>query len=328
MARGGINLAVVKIAREALLARGVHPSIDAVRVELGNTGSKSTIQRYLKVLAAREPTEAAPTVDEELQHFVAGLAARLTALAEEAVAEDRLRLQRERATHEQRRVQQQNQLDQLQTAHATLTHDLQALRSHERSLQEQLRDADGERRRLAQSEHNLQQLLGERAAHIHSLEDKHRQAREALEHFRQQHLTQREQETQRHDAQLQQLQQDLRSVRNQLLGKQEELARLFQDNERLVGELRTGQQLSRQHERELDQLRQLRHDADARQHSDLAQLRAVTAEHASLRERVKHHALKERQYARELRVQREQNSRLQALLDQWRSPVIPPEGAR
>lgn len=141
MARGGINLAVVKIAREALLARGVHPSIDAVRVELGNTGSKSTIQRYLKVLAAREPTEAAPTVDEELQHFVAGLGARLTALAGEAVAEDRLRLQRERATHEQRRLQQQNQLDQLQAAHATLTHDLQALRSHERSLQEQLRAA-------------------------------------------------------------------------------------------------------------------------------------------------------------------------------------------
>mgnify|MGYP006885722032 FL=1 len=37
MARGGINKAVVKKARQAILARGEHPSIDAVRIEMGNT---------------------------------------------------------------------------------------------------------------------------------------------------------------------------------------------------------------------------------------------------------------------------------------------------
>ena len=50
MARGGVNKAVVQIARTAILARGEHPSIDAVRIELGNTGSKTTIHRYLKEL--------------------------------------------------------------------------------------------------------------------------------------------------------------------------------------------------------------------------------------------------------------------------------------
>ncbi len=50
MARGGINKAVVKKARQAILARGEHPSIDAVRIEMGNTGSKTTIHRYLKEL--------------------------------------------------------------------------------------------------------------------------------------------------------------------------------------------------------------------------------------------------------------------------------------
>lgn len=48
MARGGINKALVKQAREAVLNKGQNPSIDAVRVELGNTGSKSTIHRYLR----------------------------------------------------------------------------------------------------------------------------------------------------------------------------------------------------------------------------------------------------------------------------------------
>ena len=50
MARGGVNKAVVQIARTAILARGEHPSIDAVRIEMGNTGSKTTIHRYLKEL--------------------------------------------------------------------------------------------------------------------------------------------------------------------------------------------------------------------------------------------------------------------------------------
>lgn len=48
MARGGVNKAIVLEARRALLARGENPSIDAVRIELGNTGSKTTIHRYLK----------------------------------------------------------------------------------------------------------------------------------------------------------------------------------------------------------------------------------------------------------------------------------------
>ena len=38
MARGGVNKVNVQKARQAILARGEHPSIDAVRVELGNTG--------------------------------------------------------------------------------------------------------------------------------------------------------------------------------------------------------------------------------------------------------------------------------------------------
>ncbi|QQX57096.1 DNA-binding protein [Pseudomonas chlororaphis] len=324
MARGGINKAVVQIARDALLARGRHPSIDAVRVELGNTGSKSTIQRYLKELGARERASQAPSPDEELHSFVAGLSARLKALAEEQVEDARQRLQRDRAAYEQQRLQQQVHLEHLQRANAGLDRDLQALREHERTLQDQLRKADGECQRLAQLEQNLNQLLVERAARIQSLEDKHRQAREALTHFRQQHLTQREQETQRHDTQVQQLQQELRALRNTLSDKQDELIRVFQDNERLVGELRTQHQQDHQRERQLQQLRQQCQDAETRQHSEHARVQSLTAEHASLRERVKHHVLKERQIRRELRLQRQQVARLQTLLSRsLPSPATP-----
>ena len=63
MARAGINKALVQRARDTLLARGEHPSIEAVRVELGNTGSKSTILRYL---AAFGPQLSASTLRTHL----------------------------------------------------------------------------------------------------------------------------------------------------------------------------------------------------------------------------------------------------------------------
>lgn len=66
MARGGINKALVARARTALLARGCHPSIDAVRVELGHTGSRNTIQRYLKGLSEVQELRDAPGLTEEL----------------------------------------------------------------------------------------------------------------------------------------------------------------------------------------------------------------------------------------------------------------------
>ena len=58
MARGGINKVVVQQARQALIARGENPSIDAIRIELGNTGSKTTIHRYLKELNGQQPVSA------------------------------------------------------------------------------------------------------------------------------------------------------------------------------------------------------------------------------------------------------------------------------
>ena len=62
MARGGINKALVQKAYQTILARGSNPSIDAIRVELGNTGSKTTIHRYLKELEDGSGGDGAPPV--------------------------------------------------------------------------------------------------------------------------------------------------------------------------------------------------------------------------------------------------------------------------
>ncbi|MGE8478471.1 MAG: DNA-binding protein, partial [Pseudomonas shirazensis] len=80
MARGGINKAVVQQARQALIARGERPSIDAVRIEMGNTGSKTTIHRYLKELESQHPAAtqlAAGNLSEPLARLVEQLADQL-----------------------------------------------------------------------------------------------------------------------------------------------------------------------------------------------------------------------------------------------------------
>lgn len=50
MARTGLSRSQVQEVRDRLIAEGRYPSADTVRVELGNTGSKSTIHKYLKEL--------------------------------------------------------------------------------------------------------------------------------------------------------------------------------------------------------------------------------------------------------------------------------------
>lgn len=44
------------------------PTIDAAHIELGNTGSKSTTQRYLKELDT--PVPEGPGLNEELTSFI------------------------------------------------------------------------------------------------------------------------------------------------------------------------------------------------------------------------------------------------------------------
>lgn len=72
MARAGIYRTDVEKARRSLLAKGQHPSIDLVRTELGNTGSRSTIHRFLKEIEVDElaPTGAKPAITDALQDLV------------------------------------------------------------------------------------------------------------------------------------------------------------------------------------------------------------------------------------------------------------------
>ena len=240
MARGGVNKAVVQIARTAILARGEHPSIDAVRIEMGNTGSKTTIHRYLKELDEVDSRRGAPQeqIGDELTELVARLAQRLQEQAQEPI-------DRARAHYEQLQVALQEQLNEAQQAQAQLQQQLEIqsnalsqetanLESTRSMLQtEQTRNAA-----LNQACSDFELRLKDRDEQIRSLEEKHLHARDALEHYRSSVKEQREQEQRRHEGQVQQIQMELRQAQQSALVRQDEITQLHRDNERVLSESR------------------------------------------------------------------------------------------
>ena len=240
MARGGVNKAVVQQARQVLIARGEYPSIDAVRIELGNTGSKTTIHRYLKELEGVKPAalQGTPALSDTLAKLVAQLAEQLQ---EEADA----RVEQAQASFNEQREQLEAQLQlaqqalaaahqQQQIQAAALAAESERLSATQSTLQaEQLRGAS-----LNQALGELQVRLADKEEQVRSLEEKHRHARDALEHYRSASREQREQDQRRHEAQVQQLQVEMRQLQQGMIVKQDELTRLHRDNERLLGEHR------------------------------------------------------------------------------------------
>lgn len=240
MARGGVNKAVVQIARTAILARGEHPSIDAVRIEMGNTGSKTTIHRYLKELDEVDSRRGAPQeqIGDELTELVARLAQRLQEQAQEPI-------DRAQAHYEQLKIELREQLSEAQDAQAQLEQRFEiqgtALSQESANLEtirsmlqtEQTRNAA-----LNQACSDFELRLTDRDEQIRSLEEKHLHARDALEHYRSAVKEQREQDQRRHEGQLQQVQMELRQAQQSALVRQDEITQLHRDNERVLSESR------------------------------------------------------------------------------------------
>jgi chromosome segregation ATPase len=240
MARGGINKAVVQKARESLLAKGENPSIDAVRVELGNTGSKTTIHRYLKEIEAFDPRPQASRdrLSDELTELVSRLMERLLEESGEAISEAE-------AQFDQQRIQLELKLQHAEANLLTLQRQfdvqgvaLQAQTNELQTSQTSLQAEITRNARLSQNCSDLEVRVQEKDGQVRSLEEKHLHARDALEHYRNAVKEQREQEQRRHEGQIQQGQVELRQLQQTLIIKQDELTRLNRDNERLLSESR------------------------------------------------------------------------------------------
>ncbi|WP_211441229.1 DNA-binding protein [Collimonas humicola] len=258
MARTGLYKSDVKKARDSLLAQDINPSVDAVRVALGNTGSKTTIHKYLKELDEDDggADGRKTSISEALQDLVARLAAqlqdeanlRIDAIQTQSVEKDRLHS--EALSAPQREIAAlRAQLQQAETA----AH--QEAATHGRT-RETLQSQTIARHTAEQQVADLKERLAENDAHRQSIEEKHQHAREALEHYRQSAKEQRDQDQRRHEQQIQQLQAEMRQLQQSLVVKQDEVTRLNQEGARLVVDLSHAQKSlyeQQSHNRQLTQ---------------------------------------------------------------------------
>lgn len=257
MARGGINLVLVRKAREALLSRGQNPSIDAIRIELGNTGSKTTIQRYLKEIESHDPRpSAAPSrLSDELTTMVSKMLERLLEEGNEALAHERAAFDQERRAFKEEVGTLNGQLDEAKKEITKLQSAMQTQDEELKTKQSTLQSEITRNARISQRCTDLEVRVHEKDAQIQSLEQKHAHAREALEHYRTTVKEQRDQDLSRHESQVYQMQQELTVLQQTLMVKQEEISRLIRDNERLIAENRQQAKEASRHREALETLR-------------------------------------------------------------------------
>lgn len=256
MARAGLSRLDVKRARDSLLARGQHPSIDAIRIALGNTGSKTTIHRYLKELEEEEGAalKQAGSTSDAILDLVGRLAARLHEEAQVVVDQ-------QVAAATAQRQQVRAEADKLATDLAALRTELEqaqttlaSVRAAHADMQAALQQRTIEAERSAQQVQDLNARLAEHEGFRRSLEEKLQHAHQALEHFRNASKEQRDQDVRRQERQVQQLQAELRQANQALIVKQGEITQLNKEGARLVAEVAASGKRARELETQASQV--------------------------------------------------------------------------
>jgi len=259
MARGGINKALVQDACAALLQRGRRPSIDAVRIELGNTGSKTTIARYLKELQL-VPPPAALTPQERLSvplcTMVNNLVEQLADEAEVTVTRLREQFAEEQAALHITLSRRSNELEQAQIQLRAMTADLEQARTQLDTMQTQWASEQQLTATLQAKVQELLTQLGEKQTQLQALTETSAHARESLLHFREAAKEQRDTLLRQHEQQVLQVEQQLRAQARTLDGKQDSIIGLNRDNERLISELAASRKHAQQEERQVERLYQ------------------------------------------------------------------------
>lgn len=226
----------VKRARDEVIAQGRHPSIDAVRAALGNTGSKTTIHKYLREIEVEEGG-ATQAVSDAILALATQLAEQLKREATAELDEVRARMDDQRAADERARAELEAPLGEARRAVNDVLRRLEACEQDLATVQNQLGAEKIARHTAEQRVLDLNDRLADAERHQESLEETHKDARDALGHYRMASKEQREQEQRRHEHQVNGLQTELKQAQLAFSLKQEELTRLNKEAAALATEL-------------------------------------------------------------------------------------------
>lgn len=239
MARGGITQPLVEDARKRLLARSIHPSIDAIRAELGHTGSKTTISSHLKAIEARESTrlDDEALLSTHVTELVSQLTRQLRQDAQETIEQAEQRHDIEVVSLREALAAQTAEAKQQQERNEALVQERDDLQTEVTGLRDTLSNLQSEGRVQAQRIEGLTEQVQDKQRQVNSLEEKHEHARLALEHYRGSVKEQREQDQRRHEQQIQQVQEEQRHLQQALAVKRDEQTQATREITRLFTEV-------------------------------------------------------------------------------------------
>ncbi|MCW1896466.1 MULTISPECIES: DNA-binding protein [Acinetobacter] len=256
MSRSGLTKNMVKQARDVLISQNKYPSVDAVRIELGNTGSKSTIHKYLKELEEDEEQGVGQnlSVSETIQNLVIRLSEQLhlEANIEIEKVKETYRINEEKLKEEIGSLR--NELNQTEILLQQSNESIAKQDEINKALKVSLDQETLVKNRLEQQVVNLTGSLEQNKGYLTNLEDKYKHAQQSLEHYRESVKEQRQQDLRRHDHQVQLLQAEIRQLQQTIVVKQDKLNELSLENTKLATELSISNENNKKCEKSLDDL--------------------------------------------------------------------------
>lgn len=235
MARGGVTEHSVEQARKRIMDRGENPSIDAVRVELGNTGSKTTISRHLKSIEERNQgrAETQESLSEHLKDLVGQLAARLLQDAQDKIDAAEERQMAELSAMQGALKEVTDERDRLREEVLSTSENRETLIEENRQLQSDLSDLKSDCRAKTQRIKDLEERVSDRNREIESLESKHEHVRETLDVYRKEAEKQRATDLEKYEKEVSEatsraenLEVELRDKTQDLVSSTKEITRL------------------------------------------------------------------------------------------------------
>ena len=212
MANSGVTYFDVSRAADRLQAKGIRPTIDSVRVEMGNTGSKSTIAPLVKEWrenrggATDDLPSAIAVAAAQLHKFIVSQATESLEVERVVWSEERLKLRTEK-----KEVQQalDDALEQLDLVTADLTAKLELSNRNIETISSQLSKSEQQNVEILRKSDKLESQVNSDKTRIEALADQLNQEREQHRHLEKSCITQRESDA----VQVDRLTQELREQR-------------------------------------------------------------------------------------------------------------------
>lgn len=217
----------IRTARTELLAAGKYPSRDAIRIQLGNRGSKSTIVKFMREIEAeehgKEGTHA--SLSEPLLNTVSLLASTLRKESDEIVSQVETRMQSEIESRDHRIAELQKELADKHDSIISLEESIKAAEQDKAAAYTEIENTQV---KLNQSNHNTELAsarLKEQLVTIKALETRNEQTREQLIHFRDSQSTLLNAMKSEHETEVAGLRHQVSSLNATISAKQEEITR-------------------------------------------------------------------------------------------------------